>query len=508
MEMIAPLAKVLAEANGIDWRHINGTGQSGLVVEEDILAYLARIMTGEEEPPATPVDAPPPDWNGEMPSMHTLAAAGVDSDIADFVASARVENADPTVADLGIADLASADFGADAMDFELELDEDDQFDSPVTRDPEDMANTPRDADYAGAETLETPGGTDLPITPGPLNPGMPARPLTEPATQPTPGYVDPAQDAPAHQPSDSDFGLPQDAPTPEETPQDEAQDEGRSGWHDQQPEEQRTEAAPQTTSSMTGGLLSSLYSKPAQAEPAQSEPAQASQPDFADTPEFEEPEQPPVAATHLEPTVVQEAVSTPDVQPEPMQPQVVEPTVVTPPVQPQATAPTSAVYAEELAAPTAQRYATLRLSFDASALSSARTHLAEHFERPAPLSVFVARAASRRIDLLKLQSVGVYGVGDEVLPVATPNLTADFRAAVDDLHGAEGGQLSDLMVVDAGELGLDELQLPAGDLTLSLGRIRDGSATLTLTGPVSVRSGASFLQGVAELLETPIRLML
>ncbi len=64
------------------------------------------------------------------------------------------------------------------------------------------------------------------------------------------------------------------------------------------------------------------------------------------------------------------------------------------------------------------------------------------------------------------------------------------------------------MVIDAGELGLDELHLPGSGVTLALGRVREGQATLTLTGDVSVRAGAAFLQGVAELLETPIRLMI
>ena len=65
MERIAPLAKILAEANGIEWEQLRGTGAGGTIVEQDILDYLTRVMSGEAEPPSTPVDAPPPDWNGE-----------------------------------------------------------------------------------------------------------------------------------------------------------------------------------------------------------------------------------------------------------------------------------------------------------------------------------------------------------------------------------------------------------------------------------------------------------
>ncbi|GGJ83306.1 E3 binding domain-containing protein [Deinococcus aquiradiocola] len=93
MDSISPLAKILAEANGIDWRSIQGSGADGSVVEQDILNYLSRVMSGDEEPPATPVDEAPPGWTGEMPPMpvnpsglQALSAAGVESDITDFVA--------------------------------------------------------------------------------------------------------------------------------------------------------------------------------------------------------------------------------------------------------------------------------------------------------------------------------------------------------------------------------------------------------------------------------------
>lgn len=107
MDSISPLAKILAEANGIDWRSIPGSGDGGSVVEQDILNYLSRIMSGDEEPPATPVDEAPPGWTGEMPPMpsvaagglQALSAAGVESDITDFVAQqAQVTPAAPVAA--------------------------------------------------------------------------------------------------------------------------------------------------------------------------------------------------------------------------------------------------------------------------------------------------------------------------------------------------------------------------------------------------------------------------
>jgi len=49
---ITPLARRLAEENGIDWRKLKGTGPDGTIVERDILAFLAKVMAGE-------VDLPP-----------------------------------------------------------------------------------------------------------------------------------------------------------------------------------------------------------------------------------------------------------------------------------------------------------------------------------------------------------------------------------------------------------------------------------------------------------------
>ncbi|WP_245588509.1 E3 binding domain-containing protein, partial [Deinococcus pimensis] len=125
--MIAPQARDLAEQNGIDWRKIRGTGEGGQIVEADILNYLTRLMFGEEELPSTPVDLPPPDWEGDVASLsmntQALAAAGVESDITEFIASARADAA-PVPQD-------------DIDEFELELDEEEtpQAAAPVMAEP-------------------------------------------------------------------------------------------------------------------------------------------------------------------------------------------------------------------------------------------------------------------------------------------------------------------------------------------------------------------------------------
>ncbi len=56
---ITPLARRLAEENGIDWRKLKGTGPDGTIVERDVLAFLAKLMAGEVDLPPMP-EAPPP----------------------------------------------------------------------------------------------------------------------------------------------------------------------------------------------------------------------------------------------------------------------------------------------------------------------------------------------------------------------------------------------------------------------------------------------------------------
>ncbi|MBB6099175.1 hypothetical protein HNR42_002611 [Deinobacterium chartae] len=152
--MIAPLAKRLAEENGIDWRKIQGSGPDGRVIERDILNYLSRIMSGDEELPSDPVDPPPPAWEAELGGVdvQAMAQAGVDADITDFVASSSVRSA-PRAAETeddailahedapsseapgeAGAQAAGDEFGED--DFVLDLDLDDLEDEPAAAAPD------------------------------------------------------------------------------------------------------------------------------------------------------------------------------------------------------------------------------------------------------------------------------------------------------------------------------------------------------------------------------------
>ena len=68
---ISNLARRLAEQNNVDWRRLSGSGQNGAIVEHDVLVYLARVMAGEEAIDPTP--EPLPD------GMESWTEVGADS---------------------------------------------------------------------------------------------------------------------------------------------------------------------------------------------------------------------------------------------------------------------------------------------------------------------------------------------------------------------------------------------------------------------------------------------
>ncbi len=61
-------------------------------------------------------------------------------------------------------------------------------------------------------------------------------------------------------------------------------------------------------------------------------------------------------------------------------------------------------------------------------------------------------------------------------------------------------------MVDAGALDMDDLHYP-DTLTLSVGRVQDGRAALSLQGDVDPEKAARFLASVAQTLEKPIILL-
>ncbi len=600
MEMIAPMAKILAEANGIDWRSIQGSGEDGTIVEQDILNYLMRVMNGEEEPPSTPVDEPPPDWTGEMPpmpSMEMMAQAGIESDITDFVASSSKPAASPVHSVPGT--VPAGDLDQDAMDFEL--------DDDLTP---DLGGQDYGHDAAAQDVATQPVLMDHPAF------------EAEPVSAPSPAFVAPVEEeAPAqleafqapvaaHEaPMDVLEGAPDtevvlapalhaedrrmdDVAAPSAAPFTPAAVEPVQPFAASAATPEPQEPATQPGGFGLGGLLSRLYKrKDAPAEPQHTEVAPTSIPaapvaapyqaHVEESPVFEavaqqdtieqpmlgapveaapveshveeytasaplvadpvrdeqvleaepaplpatlEAEAPVVEAVRepepepvFEPEPVEAAHEAPIFEPEPVHHVTPEPTtlVVAPipapePVVHEAVTTPAPVVPAAVAHQSlgARQGVHLRLTVDTRALDEAGSHLGDHLGHAVPAEVLVARAAARQLGQLGFTSVGVAHLGDTVSARASRALHgADFRAAVHEYHAGELGDWADLMVVDAGQLGMDELHL-LGDLaTLSLGRHEGDRAALTLTGAVNAQAGAAFLQGVADLLQTPIKLL-
>ena len=513
MEQIAPLAKILAEANGLDWKSLRGTGAGGTIVEQDVIDHLTRIMSGEEEPPSTPVDAPPPEWNGTelpagggllapgMPSMDMLSSAGVDSDLAALVGQPAPSA--PAVGQPPMPPAASTP--DDDLEFELE---DEQEQPAVAAQPVPMPPAQPVMPSFTARVEETPVQTPEVV------PAVPEVPRSEPVTPPP--SAAPVMPSLGAAPAPAASAQTPSVPTP-------------------------PPAAPPAQGGMKAGLgslLSRLY---------QPGSGQAGTPPAAQTPAAQTPAQPPVAPMP-EPQVpaAQATAATPAplIPPLPTMPAVSE---VMPPAPTLSDAPRSVEAEEEAiplapaaeampAAPTVEEapvpagpmaepvpapvaapmpvpaapvrdavwFGTyLRRDANVSALSDLRRQLVSALGQDVSLGLLVARAAQRHADSLGL---GVVAVQDLNASVARPVEGGTLRAALTAFGGEQQGA-PDLLVIDAGTLDLDDLHLPH-TVTLSVGRVQDGRAALTLNGNVDAAQGARFLASVAATLEEPIILVL
>lgn len=437
MERIAPLAKILAEANGIEWQTLPGTGAGGQIVEQDILDYLSRVMSGEAEPPSTPVDAPPPDWNGEdipgggMFDASALSKAGVESDIAEFVSQGRP--AGPQVPGTGAAALATDDF---------ELDD------------------------APEPDLLAPPAAAAPVAPAPAVTAKVAETVAEVAAPAAvAGGLGSLLSRLYHKDEEPAAAV-QPAPTP------------------------APEAAPVTE------VAAPVVSAPEVAAPVvHAAPEAAAAPEVRADDRIAVPVAPvatqapaPEAAAPVAPAPVVEAPAA-EKAPAPASPEVAAPEVAAP-VTPEV--PRDAVW-----------FGTyLRRNADVSSLSDLRGQLSEALERDVPLALLVARAAQRHAESLGLSSVAVQDVH---AAVARPVQGGGVREALGGLeHTFE--DKPDLLVVDAGTLDLDDLHYPH-TLTLSVGRVEGGKASLSLQGDVDHAKAAQFLASVAQTLEKPVILI-
>lgn len=540
MERIAPLAKILAEANGIEWQQLKGTGAGGMIVEQDILDYLSRVMSGEAEPPSTPVDAPPPDWNGEdlpgggMFDANMLSKAGVESDIADFVQQSRSA---PTPT------RTEPSLGQD--DFELDDAEEAVPAAPAPAAPQ--GHSPFDIPPVSPVVAAAPVTVEKPAPVAPVAPvTFPAARVEpqeqQPAAAPAPAATGlgnllsrlyhkeperPAAPAPQPvqpQPAQPQFEIP--APvTPAPTAPQASNAQAYASPFNIPPVQLHDTPAPAVETPAVPAPQPVLDIEPARDDDSDSmlmtEPAAAPVPAFMAQPAQAEPEQ-PADVVEVEPVVPEEPVVAEPVAVEEEQaatPQAAEEapgeTAVLPTEEIQTTetedpeqvgdAPTPAV----VPAPAAtERGAVwfgtyLRRDAQVAQLHDLRQQLSEALERDVPLALLVARAAQRHAAALGLDSVALRDTARGLTrQVGSQQGLRDALQATDvDFDGTPS-----LLVVDAGALDMDDLHYPE-TLTLSVGRVQDGRAALSLQGDVDPEKAARFLASVAQTLEKPVILL-
>ncbi|UQN05117.1 E3 binding domain-containing protein [Deinococcus sp. QL22] len=528
MDRIAPLAKILAEANGIDWQRLNGTGEGGMIVEQDILNYLSRVMSGEEEPPETPVDLPPPDWEGDLANsnfdMAALSAAGVDADITSYIEQAR-----PSAPHIPATPVST--FQEDAMEFEMDEGEDDGEDLLTTEPPAFVPAAQIEVPDVAAAVPEPEVQHAAAVIPERIvvpEPALPEPVRSEPV-QPEPIQIPAAAVVPPAAAAANKGGLggllsrlyqnraaPQDtpaAPAPSmvgpafATPKDDVSMPAVS-----MPEV----AAPNITVPDIAAPMIPDIALPSLAAPEVAAPeltaadlsieAEQNTPDFS-APQVELPSVSGSVSDAVQPwaskddVVPMAAAATPEVQPVPT-PDPVAAAMIG------AVATSGAGLSQSVTAPAALPQGAvwfgtyLRRDAQVAAATDLREQLSEALSRDVPLALLVARAAQQHAAILDLSAVAIQDPSVGRTRSAKPGSIRDAVTALDTDHDGT----PDLLIVDAGLLDLDDLHYPHA-LTLSVGRVQGGRAALTLNGNVDTERAARFLASVAQTLEKPVILL-
>lgn len=459
---ITPLARRLAEENGIDWRQIQGTGPDGTVVERDILAFLARVMAGEVNlPPAPEEMAPPP---GAIPDMAQAQAAlqkeGVQ--LGDLVP--------PPPASQAPAPQPSSPLSAaptmDDIEFDLDLD----LDTPTAPVP------PAAAAFEEVPTL----APEPPIVPDFEEP----EPLAAAEPLPTlqwdePEAVSSSLSAVAPLP-DINPELAALPPLPTETDLEPLPSAPKLIW-----ETQEVVTAPEIPapppSPLQAGMNFTNTPEPPLAEP-----------ELPPTPEFQAPVKTP-------------AVPSPTPPAEPLTPPEPEPVVAPVPTPPATAELGTSPVAETV--PSAQMLwvqAWQRLVEIGPVQDAAQT-LSEAWRMEVGVYPLLYRAVDKALSDTQTPLRPTKGrlEGDQLqsLRVAPAH---SLRGALDSLNMASD-PAEGLVVLSLVDSAFDQVIFP-GLSTLTLGRTSGGHALLSLSGNMQADQAGKLLERIAYYLERPILL--
>lgn len=491
---ISPLAKRLAEENNVDWQGLNGSGSDGRIVERDVLEYLARVMAGEEDLNPTPEPLPEgmEAWPEEdvattvrrnAPSAAQAAPVGVADDFS----------IDEPVLDTDLAFEAVPSASSASGSYAAELDNDISDDIFLFDDALDMK-------IGNYQAVDNGIGT---------------------VSDDTPGEVE----------ADFDFSD-LDTETPKAIS---PQTSGSSDTADFELDDLQAAEFDGTNSRKSPDSLTNMHDD----EILEGlEVEQTKVPDHPDsqTTLFDESAPSDADAEAELPLFIGDGAATDAAE---VQPSRAETSSSETPAHtgsavgaPSATHESGAGLssaAVSAPAPTANLQLVsygllLRRHIDLSSLMQAQAAVGQELGQAGPVapSSLLLRAAAKalaKVSLSEQSEVGLAVFGDQGVRVAAIKdvMNRPFREIAAEVAqpetGTEQNSAFGIIVADMSELDIDEAVLNAGAPVLTLGRIlydsSEGShhSTLALSGEVTVDQGTKFLAAVADLLDSPIRLV-
>ncbi|MBF6596196.1 MAG: E3 binding domain-containing protein [Thermaceae bacterium] len=470
---VTPLARRLAEENGIDWRRLTGTGPDNTVVERDILGFLAKVMAGEVSlPPALDEPAPPPDSIPNMAQAQALLQKeGVQ--LGDLMPNA------PAQPPLAPPPTNAVRPTLDDLDFDFDFEAEPEMAPPVEPAPKsptllellpepELPTSPLNGHHpANATDLESMLEAKLPS----LEPAH--QQSAEPAHQPGDAQSARGHAAPGAEPFNPELaGLPPlpetelEPPLPAESP--------KLVWETQEVMPSRPTPEPEP---LHPGMAFSSEAANIQSLAEELPPL----PPLPDSPVPSPAEAAPPVHEDLPPAAAPVAIpSTPEPSSAPLEP-------VMPAIP------------RMLRLQAWQRMVHLKPSLEASQT------LSEAWRTDVGLYALLYRAVDKALADTQLPLRATKGSleGEElkshrVIPTQT------LRATLDSLHDAsEAGEgLTVLSLVDG---PFDQVVFPGATL-LTLGRASGDQALLTLSAKVSHQEAGALLERIGYYLERPILL--